>query len=773
MVKRNPLRKRILREIRDDLGKYLTIFILMIAMIGLASGYFVTMGSMIKGYDASFDLYHIENGNFTTRYEVRKSQQREIEKSGNRIYPIFYKDVLMNDNRTIRFMKNREEVNHVIVMEGKLPSQEGQIAIDRTFANNNSYHIGDVLHTKQQDYEIVGLIALSDYSALFSNNKDSMFDAIQFGVAIVDEKDFEKEKDSEIVYRYAWLYPQDPKDEAEESEMADAFAKVLRDNVVLDEFTPRYLNQAIVFAGDDLGADSAMIHLFLYIMLIIMAFVFALTTSDTITREANVIGTLRASGYTKTELVMHYLSAPFIVTIVACIIGNILGYTWLKNVMSELYYNSYSFPYYPTLWNTEAFLETTISPVVIMLVISFLVLTRKLSLSPLKFLRRDLSKKKQKKTLKLSHHLGFLTRYRIRVVLQNIPNYIVLFIGLLLSNVLLMFGLGMPVTINHYQETITEDLLATKQYILTIPASMDMESHAFTNMLTMLEFENAVQTKTEGAEAFSAYSVETYNAIRQEDVLVYGVKKNSEYIHVPIEYGDVVISTACSKKFKAEVGDVIQLKEHYEDKIYEFEVTAIYPYNSAVAIFMNQEYMNEVFDLGKDYFSGYFASTEITDIDKKYIGSVIDAESLTKVSRQLNVSFGGFMNALRVATFVIFFVMMYLLTKIIIEKNAQSISMTKILGYSNQEIQKLYIRATTIVVIVEMLLCMPISAFVNRWMFEGYLAERMTGYLPFYLPSWIYGRMMLMGLSAYAIVSIFEIIKIYHIPKTDALKNIE
>ena len=188
---------------------------------------------------------------------------------------------------------------------------------------------------------------------------------------------------------------------------------------------------------------------------------------------------------------------------------------------------------------------------------------------------------------------------------------------------------------------------------------------------------------------------------------------------------------------------------------------------------MNQEYMNEVFDLGKDYFSGYFSDTEITDIDEKYIGSVIDADSLTKVSRQLNVSFGGFMSALRVATFIIFFVMMYLLTKIIIEKNAQSISMTKILGYSNQEIRKLYIRATTIVVIVEMLLCMPISSWVNRWMFEGYLAERMTGYLPFYLPPWIYGRMMLMGLSAYAIVAIFEMIKIYHIPKTDALKNVE
>ena len=121
-----------------------------------------------------------------------------------------------------------------------------------------------------------------------------------------------------------------------------------------------------------------------------------------------------------------------------------------------------------------------------------------------------------------------------------------------------MFGLGMPETINHYQETIREDLLAEKQYILTVPASIEADSHALDNLVTMMAFENAVQTKTEGAEAFSAYSVETYNAVRQEDVLVYGIKKDSQYIKQAIDYGEVYVSTACAKKFKAKVGDVIQ-----------------------------------------------------------------------------------------------------------------------------------------------------------------------------------------------------------------------
>lgn len=61
-----------------------------------------------------------------------------------------------------------------------------------------------------------------------------------------------------------------------------------------------------------------------------MAFVFAITISHTITKEATVIGTLRASGYTRGELLGHYLTLPMIVTVAAALIGNILGYTFLR-----------------------------------------------------------------------------------------------------------------------------------------------------------------------------------------------------------------------------------------------------------------------------------------------------------------------------------------------------------------------------------------------------------------------------------------------------------
>ena len=114
---------------------------------------------------------------------------------------------------------------------------------------------------------------------------------------------------------------------------------------------------------------------------------------------------------------------------------------------------------------------------------------------------------------------------------------------------------------------------------------------------------------------------------------------------------------------------------------------------------MNQNQLNRIFDLGSDYYSGYFSDTEITDISSKYIGSVIDLNALTKISRQLDVSMGNMMGLVNGFAIAIFLVLIYLLSKIIIEKNAQSISMVKILGYNNGEISRLYILSTSIVVV--------------------------------------------------------------------------
>ena len=166
-------------------------------------------------------------------------------------------------------------------------------------------------------------------------------------------------------------------------------------NNKIEDFLPAYINQAIQFTQEDMGSDRAMCGMILYILIVVMAFIFAITISSTITKEASVIGTLRSLGYTKKELWNHFMIMPMLVMLFACCIGNLLGYTILKNVVVQLYYNSYSLPTYHTLFSWDAFIQTTAIPLCLMLVIDGCMIHQKLQLSPLAFLRNDLSKAKQ------------------------------------------------------------------------------------------------------------------------------------------------------------------------------------------------------------------------------------------------------------------------------------------------------------------------------------------------------------------------------------------
>lgn len=771
---KNPLNKRVKRELIGEFGKYLVIFLLMVGTIGLVSGFLVADGSMIKAYDESFTKYNIEDGQFCTEKKLNKAMEKSVEELGITIYETFYVDLkLINDN-TMRIFKNRTEVDLVCLMEGRFPETENEIAIDRMYADNNSLTVGDVIEGENSTWNITGLVALSDFSCLFADNNDSMFDSVKFGVGVVTDEGFDLLDKDLLQYRYSWIYHEKPKTPVEENDRAEKLMEDLAETVTLCDFVPAHLNQAIRFTGEDMGSDRVMMIVLLYILIIIMAFVFGVTISNTIVKEANVIGTLRASGYTRGELIVHYMEAPVLVTFAGAVIGNILGYTVFKEVCAGMYYGSYSLPAYVTIWSGDAFVMTTVVPIIIMIVINFAVLSSKLKLSPLRFLRRDLSRKKQRTAVRLSSRIPFFTRFRIRVIMQNISNYFVLLIGIIFANLLLMFGLILPSILEHYQEMIKDNLLCEHQYMLQLPLSSMNSDSKLESLVSMMMFAYSVETENEDAEKFSAYSLQSVdNTIPAEDIVLYGVDKNSRYIHQQFEGEDVYISSGFAEKYGYKTGDTLMLKEKYKTDTYTFTITGIYDYDGTLSLFMDREYLNEIFDYDRDFFAGYFCDSVITDIDEKYIGSEINLSELTKISRQLTVSMGSMMELVQGFAIAIYMILIYLLSKIIIEKNSHAISMTKILGYTNGEISRLYIVSTTIVVILCLLISIPLCAVMMKMIFNGMIKVMISGWIPYYLSPAIPVNMFLAGIIAYGIVAVPEYRRIKRVPMDAALKNVE
>lgn len=172
------------------------------------------------------------------------------------------------------------------------------------------------------------------------------------------------------------------------------------------------------------------------------------------------------------------------------------------------------------------------------------------------------------------------------------------------------------------------------------------------------------------------------------------------------------------------------------------------------------------------YFSGYFSDKELTELSEEVIASCITEDDLTKVSRQLDVSMGNMFYMINVFAVILFALLIYLLTKLILEKNTTSISMVKILGYEDREIAGLYLTATTWVVI----LSIGISLVLSTWVIEFIYREIMkgfSGWLSCYIEPEIYGEMFVLGIAAYLVVALLQFRKIRKIPMDEALKNAE
>ena len=776
---KNPLWKRLPRELKSDFGKYIVIFLFMTLTIGFVSGFLVADDSMLAAYDESFEKYNIEHGNFTLSSRIEDSTISKIEEKGKvHICENFYRDEAVDvdldgeTEGTMRIYQERTDMDLVCLMDGEMPEAKDEIAIDRMYADNNSLKVGDKLQIEGKELAVTGLVALSDYSCLFSNNSDMMFDAVKFGVAIMTEEGAEQFGTTHLEYRYSWQYEKEPVDDIQEKEMSEDFLDVLIKYANVTGFIPKYVNQAINFTGEDMGSDKAMMEVLLYILIAIMAFVFAVTTNNTITKEASVIGTLRASGYSRRELLVHYISLPVFVTILASVFGNILGYTVFKETCADMYYGSYSLPTYETRWNADAFVLTTVVPVLIMLGINLVLISRKLRLSPLKFLRHDLSTSKRKKAMRLPN-LKFFNRFRLRIILQNKSSYFTLFVGIFFANVLLLFGMMMVPLLDHYKQVTVENMLAPYQYILNVPEEPD-EDEKFTVLGMIQKFLTpSLETDTESAEKFCMESMKNVVPGKEgESITVYGISDDSAYVSEEMPEDGVLISDGYSEKYKVKSGDTILLKEAYGKQEYELTVKGIFQYPGALSVFMSMGEFREIFEKSDDYFNGYFTKEEITDLDEDLIAATITEDDLTKISRQLDVSMGNMFQLINVFAIVLFALLIYLLTKLIIEKNATAISMVKILGYEDKEIRSLYLTSTTWVVILSILLSLILSTWTIHGIY-GYLMESFSGWLTLYLEPVVYPEMFAMGLGAYILVAILQFRRIRKIPMDIALKNVE
>lgn len=422
----------------------------------------------------------------------------------------------------------------------------------------------------------------------------------------------------------------------------------------------------------------------------------------------------------------------------------------MKGVIADLYYSSYSLPKYETLWNRQAFVLTTVIPILLMLLVTGVTLTCKLKLSPLQFIRRDLTKSKRKKAVKLPH-FKFFNRFRLRIILQNISSYLTLIFGVFVASTILLFGMMFVPLLDNVSNISREHMVAKYQYMLKGDA----------------------KTYNKDAEKFAACTMNTYvDGYNQEAATVYGIFADSRYIKEKLPEKGAVISSGMAEKYKLKDGDDFLLKEQYEDKLIKLQVRGILDSPTTIGVYLSHSYYEDVFDVDKDYYCAYFSDSKITDIGDNKIFNCVTEKDMTKMADQLKVSMGDMFTIVEAFAVVMFILVVYLLTKIILERNSTSISMVKILGYEDREIGQLYLVATSWVVFLAVIISFALVTELIRLIFVAFM-KGYSGWIPFGIATKTYVQCFILAIVSYLVVASMQMHRIKKVPMDEALKNIE
>lgn len=749
---KNPLRKRLPRELKSNLGKYLAIFLLLTLTITIGSGFLVVSDSVEYTLKQDQKDSNLENGSFTTSFEVPEEMLTMASGLGVKVEKKYYVEAEDFDrDATLRVYCNRKELNLASVHKGRLPEKANEIALDRLFATQRDIHVGSTVEVMGKPMTVTGFISLPDYNSLYRRNSDLIMDSIYFGVALVNDEGFKSLDADKITYNYGYYFTDRNLDEERKETLETLMAGKLSEMVDIAEFLPASENQAISFLENDMGTDIPTMKALIYILIVIMAFVFAVLTKSTIEEDAAIIGTLRASGYRKQELIRHYISLPVLAAVISAVAGNLLGYTVMVVPFKNLYYNSYCLSPFRMKWNVEAFILTTVVPIVMMLVINYGIIFRMLSLSPLKFLRKELKRGKQKKAIKLPG-ISFINRFRLRIILQNKGSYCLLFIGLFFASCLLMFGLVILPLIQHYVDSADESIVAEYEYILKTPVPSNK------------------------GEAMTVANLDTWYAFGEKDIEVvfYGIAEQSSYYkEIPlydINQG-VVISSDLANKAGIEEGDVVTFTDPHTKETYDLKVAEVYPYHGSFAVFIRQQELNQLIGKESNYYNAYLSHRKL-DLDEKYIARIITPEDIQGAAEQMTSSFQGIIAIIDVFAILIYLVLIYLMTKVVIDRNANNISLMKVFGYRYEEVKKLYLQATTIVVVASLILSIPLE-YITMKLIMQYSLDKISGYIEFFVPWYIFLEVIFAGIVSYLVINGIHVKRIRKISMNMVLKNRE
>lgn len=531
-------------------------------------------------------------------------------------------------------------------------------------------------------------------------------------------------------------------------ELFDTYFKVETNNLTF--FLSADENPRIGAAADDQQINKFAGLVAGVIIMILFTYVISVFIIHGIEKESSVIGALYALGVTRKDLIFHYLSLPVMVTFLSGLIGTVIGFSkWGVPVQMQDCYNYFSVPQMPVVFPSYLLVYSLIMPSLVAVIVNCLVIWKHLSRPVLAMLKKE-QKESRIKNLDLGN-MGFVSRFRIRQMLREYRSGFAVILGMFISLLILMIGVDCYALCEHVRTGSIEDTKYEYMYTYKYPD----------------------ETVPDGGEAAYAKTLKKEVLGYNLDVTVLGLEENNPYFDVtlPDEKNKVVLASAMAQKYGLKEGAVFVLQDGDTDMDYAFEVAGITKYTPGFYVFMDIEQMRELFGEDKEYYNVVFSDHALSiDAGKLYATTTrAEVEKASGVFTRMMMPMIYMM--IGVSAFI-FFVVMYLMMKVMIDRSSYGISLLMVFGYRSKELKKLYLNGNFYMIAVGAAICLPVSKIVMNAMYP-YLVSNVACGLDLGLSWQIYAGIYVAILVLYFIINYLLVRRLGKIVPAEFLKNRE
>lgn len=744
---KKALLKDSVKEIKNTYKRFISILLMAFLGVGFFAGIRAASPDMLDTIDQYYKEQNVFDIEILSTLGLTQQDIEEISKIENveavdGAYEIDGK-IETESKETIAKFITIGDINKPLLLKGELPVNENECLVEESFLSANNKSIGDTIqveieettndngdkiqYLKNNEMKIVGTVQSPLYISRDRGSSNLGAGKINYYVYILKEN-----INATDVYTNIYIKVKDADKYTTSSDKYEDYIEDVKDSIEQikgDTENPKWYildrNSNTGYVGFIEATDSIgnIGKVFPVIFFAVAALISLTSMTRMVEEQRTQIGTLKALGYSKIQIMGKYILYASLASIIGGITGMCLGFYTLPQIVWEMYSMMYQITDKVVLsfrWGIGSLGLILICVCIIGATIYAVI--RELKETPAILMRPKAPKMGNRVLLEkipfIWKHLNFSHKVTVRNIFRYKKRFFMTIIGISGCTALILTGFALKDSIkailpNQFENVFTYDMqinIKNEECISDIQENENIEKTVETYMT----------------------SVKAVNGEIQEDVQVIVPKDNFDGLinikdlktkqQIELKDNEICLTDKVAKLLGINVGDTIKLRNN-DNEEYEVKITYIvenyvshYVYMSKIAYenLTGKQYKTNVILTKNKELTEEQEDVLATELMKNAnISAITRTSTIMKILDDTLKSLDYVVIILIVSAGLLAFVVLYNLSNVNISERIRELATIKVLGFYNKEVYDYVTRETIILTIIGIILGLAGGYFLN------------------------------------------------------------